>query len=100
MTERDEEIRRRIARLVESVNSDRERSQGLFEYVWTMMCVEQGLLRIVRREEGKECTRLVLQEVQSGRLRVVTRPEQLDDDIEELAVQALARIMRVVKAAS
>jgi hypothetical protein len=94
------EIRRRIGQLVESVEHDQARSQELFHYVWTMMCVRQGLLRLTREETVHGRERLVLEEVRTGRQRVVLRPVGLDRDIESLAIQALARIMGVMKVAS
>lgn len=94
------EIRRRIASLVESVQDDQNRSHELFQYVWTVMCVERGLLREVRREEAGGHTRLVLEEIHTGRHRLVTRPADLDDEIESLAVRALARILGLIKVAS
>jgi hypothetical protein len=97
---RDEiEIRRRIASLVESVQDDQDRSQELIQYVWTMMCVQRGLLRIVKRDDGGH-VRLLLEEVHTGRQRLVTRPAELDDEIEGLAVQALASILGSIKVAS
>ena len=62
MTGREIEIRRRITSLVESVQDDQDRSQELVHYVWTMMCVERGLLRVVRREQSNGLVRLVLEE--------------------------------------
>ena len=100
MTGREIEIRRRITSLVESVQDDPDRSQELVHYVWTMMCLERGLLRVVRREQSNGLVRLVLEEVHTGRHRLVTRPMDLDDEIESLAVQALARILGLIKVAS
>ena len=87
------DTRRRIATLVESVKGDRARSQALFHYVWTMICVRRGLLRVVREVDIDGSQQLVLEEVRTGAHRVVTRPRELDNDIEGLAVQALARIL-------
>jgi hypothetical protein len=100
VTRHEIEIRGRIAALVASVQDDQERSNELFQYVWTMMCVDRGLLRIARREGSGDHVRLVLEEVHTGRHRLVVRPRDLDDEIETLAVQALARILGLIKVAS
>jgi hypothetical protein len=94
------EIRRRIASLVESIQDDQGRSHELFQYVWTMVCVDRGLLRVIRRDGAGTDVRLVVEEVHTGRHRLVTRPAVLDDEIEALAVQALARILGLIKVAS
>lgn len=93
MTRNDPEVRRRIATLVESVEGDRVRSSQLFEYVWSMMCVNRGLMRVVYEVRGRESTQLVLEEVGTGRSRRVVRPAELDSEVEGLAVQALSRIL-------
>lgn len=93
MTVNDVEIRQRINSLVDSVKDDRARSQELFQYVWTMMCVRRGLLRVVREVHGHHGTQLLLEEVRSGQHRLVSRPREIDTEIEGLAVQALARIL-------
>lgn len=100
MTTHEIEIRRRIASLVESVQDDQDRSQELIQYVWTMMCVQRGLLRVIKRDETGGHVRLLLEEVHTGRQRLVIRPHQLDDEIEGLAVQALASILGSIKVAS
>jgi hypothetical protein len=100
MSQTEVEIRRRIATLVESVEDDQVRSRELFHYVWTMMCVRRGLLRIVREERNNGGVLLVLEEVSTGRHRLVPRPRDMDPDIEGLAVQALARILGTIKVAS
>lgn len=87
------EIRRRIETLVKSVKDDRLRSQQLFEYVWTMICVERGLLRVVRELSTNGTTQIVLEEVRTGNRRIVSRPSELDSEIEELAVQALMKML-------
>jgi hypothetical protein len=94
------EVRRRIATLVESIQDDRVRSQELFQYVWTMICVRHGLLRIVREVRSRSRTQLVLEEVRTGQQRLVWRPEELDRDLEGLAVQALAGILGEIRVAS
>jgi hypothetical protein len=86
-------VRRRIDMLVESVRGDRTRSKQLFDYVWTMLCVQRGLLRIVREVETNGATQLVLEEVKTGQRRLVSRPLELDAEIEGIAVQALTRIL-------
>ena len=91
---RDEvEMRHRIDRLVDSVKDDRQRSHQLFQYVWTMICVRQGLMRIVREVETGDATQIVVEEVRTGQRRIVSRPKELDTEMEGLAVQALARIL-------
>lgn len=97
MTPYEIEIRRRIAALVESVQEDPVRSQELFHYVWTMICVRQGLLRVVREVTNHGRTQMVLEEVRTGRHRLVTRPRELDTEIEGLAIQALTRILSEIK---
>ncbi len=100
MTPHEAEIRHRIAALVESVQDDHLRSQELFNYVWTMMCVKRGLLRVVREEGAGLRPLIILEEARTGRQRVVSRPRDLDPDLEGLAVQALARILGTIKLAS
>jgi hypothetical protein len=90
---REVEIRRRIATLVESVKDDRVRSHQLFDYVWSMICVRRGLMRVVRVVESNDSIQLVLEEIKSGRQRLVLRPKELDSEIEGLAVQALTKIL-------
>jgi hypothetical protein len=87
------EIRRRIAELVDSVKDDRARSQELFRYVWTMMCVRRGLMRVVREVHSADGMHLIVEEVKTGEHRVVPRPRELDHEIEGLAVQALSHIL-------
>jgi hypothetical protein len=87
------EVRRRIATLVESVKDDRARSNELFQYVWTMICVRRGLMRVVRELHTHTGVQIVLEEVRTGQHRIVSRPRELDDEIEGLAVQALAHIL-------
>lgn len=96
----DSEIRYRIANLVESVQDDKSRSQELFHYVWTMMCVKQGLMRVVREDRCHGTLRIVLEEIKTGRQRIVSRPRDMDDDVEGLAVQALARILGSIRLGS
>lgn len=93
MNAEDMEVRHRIAALVESVKDDRLKSHQLFQYVWTMICVRRGLMRVVREVGANGATHLLLEEVRSGERRLVARPAGLDADIEGLAVQALTRIL-------
>lgn len=93
-------MRRRITELVDSVRDDRTRSNELFHYLWTMMCVRRGLLRVVREIHSSGTTQLVLEEVRTGQQRMVTRPREIDSDLEGLAVQALARILGEIQVAS
>jgi CxxC motif-containing protein len=90
------EVRDRIQLLVESVKGDPVRSNELFQYVWTMMCVRRGLLRVVREVTTRFGDQVVLEEVSTGNHRLVSRPYELDSDVESLAVQALARILEGV----
>ena len=94
LTTDEREVRRRIETLVESVRDDRTRSNQLFHYVWTMMCVRRGLLRIVREVQSNGSQQILLEEVSTGQRRLVVRPQELDSEIEGLAVQALARMLR------
>lgn len=94
------EVRQRIASLVDSVQDDRDRSQDLFQYVWAMMCVRRGLLRVVREVSTGSRHQLLLEEVRTGRQRVVVRPPELDGEIESLAVQAFAHIIGEIPASS
>lgn len=93
MTADQVEVRRRIASLVESVQDDRLRSHQLFQYVWTMVCVRRGLMSIVREVNANGSIHLVVEEVRSGKRRLVPRPPELDPEVEALAVRALARIL-------
>ena len=93
MNGNEREVQRRIATLVESVEGDRVRSSQLFEYVWSMMCVHRGLMRVLYEVRGRESTQLVLEEVRTGRSRRIVRPAELDSEVEGLAVQALSRIL-------
>lgn len=87
------ELKGKISALVESVKGDRVRSNQLFQYIWTMMCVRRGLMRVVREFDTSGTRQLVLEEVRTGQHRLVARPRELDRDLEGLAVQALARIL-------
>lgn len=89
----DGERQARISEFVESVRNDRDRSNELFHYVWTMICVRRGLMRVVRETRVSGRVQLVLEEVRTGRTRVVHRPPELDPDIEDLAIDALARML-------
>lgn len=92
-----QKTRQRIDELVESVQHDRERSNELFHYVWTMICVRRGLMRVVREVPSGGSVQIVLEEVCTGRFRTVTRPPSLDPQLEGLAVQALTRILGEIK---
>ncbi|HEX6507365.1 MAG TPA: hypothetical protein VF221_07015, partial [Chloroflexota bacterium] len=74
MNRHEREIRQRIVQLVESVKDDQHRSQELFHYVWTMICVRRGLMRVVREVRTCDGTQLVLEEIKTGRHRMVPRP--------------------------
>jgi hypothetical protein len=87
------EMHQRIETLVESVRDDQTRSRQLFHYVWTMICVHRGLMRVVREVRTREGIQLVLEEVKTGQHRFVARPVELDHEVEGLAVQALTKIL-------
>ena len=86
-------IHHRIATFMESLKGDRARSQQLFQYVWTMVCVRRGLMRVIGEDHANGSSRLLVETVKTGRRRLVYRPTDLDTEIEGLAVQALARIL-------
>jgi hypothetical protein len=90
-------MRLRIAALVESVEDDQVRSRELFHYVWTMICVRRGLLRVVREVSLVGKVQVVLEEVKTGRQRLVSKPKEMDNEIEGLAVQALTRILGEIR---
>jgi hypothetical protein len=93
----DTELQHHIAQLIESVKDDRIQTNQLFQYVWTLMCVRRGLMRVLRVVQGEGARQLVVEEIHTGRLRIVARPPGLDAEVEGLAVQALARILSDVK---
>jgi hypothetical protein len=93
LTPDDTELYHRIALLIESVKDDRLRTNQLFRYIWTLICVRRGLMRVVRVVQGAESRQLVVEELQTGRMRIVACPSGLDAEVEGLAVQALARIL-------
>lgn len=93
LNQHEREVRQRIETLVESVKDDQARSQQLFHYVWTMICVHRGLMRVVREVRSREGIQLVLEEVKTGRHRLVSKPVELDHEVEGLAVQALTKIL-------
>jgi hypothetical protein len=93
LNQHEREVRQRIETLVESVRDDQARSQQLFHYVWTMICVHRGLMRVVREVRSREGIQLVLEEVKTGRHRLVSRPVELDHEVEGLAIQALTKIL-------
>ncbi len=86
-------IRVRIAAVVQQAELDARHAHDLFNYTWAMVCVEQGLLRIVKDLPAAGPGQIVVEEVRSGRHRVVTKPLGLDGDVERLAVGAMARIL-------
>jgi hypothetical protein len=88
-----QELRRRIALLVEEMQGDHHRSHELFNYAWTMLCIEQNLMRVVRETWAHDTKCLVVEEVRSGRQHLVVRPSGLDAELEPLAVQALSHIL-------
>jgi hypothetical protein len=89
----DDDRQARISEFVESVRNDRDRSNELFHYVWTMICVRRGLMRVVRETRVSGRVQIVLEEARTGRNRVVYRPSELDPEIEDLAIDALARML-------
>ena len=93
MNRHERDIRQRIDMLVQSVKDDQTRSRQLFHYVWTMICVNRGLMRVVREVRMRDGTQLVLEEVKTGQHRLVSRPVELDGEVEGLAVQALTKIL-------
>jgi hypothetical protein len=93
MNASDREVRSRIQLLVESVKDDPVRSSELFQYVWTMICVRRGLMRVVREIRTRDGSQIVLEEVKTGHHRLIARPPELDTEVEGLAVQALTRIL-------
>src|SRR5947209_17388045 len=93
MTTDEVDMRRRIDLLVDSIKDDRLRSHQLFQYVWTMICVRRGLMRIVREVHTPDALQIVVEEVKTGQRRLVVRPREPDSEVEGLAVQALARIL-------
>jgi hypothetical protein len=97
LTASELDMRRRIAALVESVEDDQVRSRELFHYVWTMICVRRGLLRVVREVSLVGKVQVVLEEVKTGRQRLVSKPKEMDSEIEGLAVQALTRILGEIR---
>lgn len=99
MSEYEYALRARIASLVESVQDDQQQSQELFQYVWSMMCVRRGLLRIVREHPTDSGEGVLLEEVRTGSVRRVNRPREMDPDLEDLAVDALSRILAEVRLA-
>lgn len=93
MSEADGSLRARIASVVQGAEGDRTRTQDLFQYAWTMVCVQRGLMRVVREMTANDSSQLVVEEVRSGRLRMVAKPQGLDADVERLAVEAMATIL-------
>lgn len=99
MNRQEVDIRQRINSLVEAVQADRARSYEFFGYIWTMMCVRRGLMRVVSETTTANEIQLVVEEVRTGHHRLVARPLELDVEIETLAVQALTRILRSTRRA-
>lgn len=83
----------RIHLLVDSVRDDPTQSSELFQYVWAMVCVREGLMRVVRETETRGGCQVVLEERATGNHRIVARPACLDLEVEGLAVQALSHIL-------
>jgi hypothetical protein len=95
LTPGDRDVHQRIGLLVESLKDDPVRANELFRYAWTMICVQRGLLRVIREIGTRDGVQLVLEEVSTGNRRVVSRPPGLEPELEPLAIRALARIMDV-----
>lgn len=93
MNECGSAIRGRIARVVEQAQGEPRHAHDLFNYTWTMVCVQRGLLRIVREVPATHPCQIVVEEVRSGRYRLVAKPPGLDGDVEQLAVEAMSRIL-------
>lgn len=93
MTVCDATIRGQIASVVDQAQADPRRAHDLFNYTWAMVCVQQGLLRIVREVPAAHSPHIVVEEVRSGRHRLVAKPTGLGGDVEQLAIQAMARIL-------
>jgi hypothetical protein len=87
------DLQRRIDDLLESVKGDRRAADELFQYTWTMVCVQRGLMRVVDEMRLEDRPQLVVEEVRSHRQHVVYRPIGIDPDVEKLAVSALARLL-------
>jgi hypothetical protein len=62
-----------------------------------MICVRRGLLRVVREVNLVGKVQVVLEEVKTGRQRLVSKPKEMDSEIEGLAVQALTRILGEIR---
>lgn len=93
MTDCDAAIRKRIATVVDQAQGDPQHAHDLFNHTWTMVCVQRGLLRIVREVPATHPCQIVVEEVRSGRYRLVAKPPGLDGDVEQLAVEAMSRIL-------
>jgi hypothetical protein len=93
MTGCDATIHSRIASMVEQAEVDPSHAHDLFNYTWTMVCVQRGLLRVVSEAPATLPYQIVVEEVRSGRHRLVAKPQGLDGDVEQLAVKAMARIL-------
>ncbi len=94
MRSRVEDLRGRIANLVDSAQDDRAAGSRLFSYTWAMVCVDQGLMRVVREITLESESHLIVEEIRTGRQRVIAKPRDLDADVELLAVEAMARILQ------
>lgn len=93
LNEYSSDIKQRITDVVESAKEDGGRSAEFFGYVWTMMCVKRGLMRVIDEIPDGSTMQLLVEEVRTGHHRLVARPRGVDRDIEGLAVQALDRIL-------
>lgn len=86
------DLRRRIAWVLDSAHQSRHGSHQLFDYLWSMICVESGLLKVVGSDQGIAGS-VILEEARSGNQRVIRRPHGLDPEVENLGIQALRRIL-------
>jgi hypothetical protein len=93
LTEDRRQIQARIGLMVEAMKDDPSMSTELFQYLWSMLCVRRGLLRVVREVASRDGTQLVLEEISTGNCRFVARPAHLEPELEGLAVQALASMV-------
>ena len=92
LTEDRRQIQARIGLMVEAMKDDPSMSTELFQYLWSMLCVRRGLLRVVRevasRDGFNSCSRNV-----TGNRRFVARPAHLEPEPGGAAVQALASMV-------
>lgn len=93
MSGRHADLQHQIATVVEHAQEDPRRAHDLFNYAWTMVCVQRGLMRVVREIPVSGACQVVVEEIRSGRQRLVVKPLGLEGDVERLAVEAMARIL-------